>query len=143
MLAQQVKADNLLRNYTSFLTTGMINAGNMLIVVLVVITIWLSVVSYLTLIKKPASSSRPLVSSRHFHCHLVRFNPFPDTGGEQSFVISLLDGGGNGILLTSLHGRGVSRLYAKEIKAGKSDQKLSREEAQTLAGTISGFQNEP
>lgn len=59
----------------------------------------------------------------------LRFNPFSDTGGDQSFVLSFLDGEGNGIVLNSLHSRGTTRLYAKSIKKGKAmNLPLSKEE---------------
>src|SRR3990170_8719497 len=34
---------------------------------------------------------------------LVRFNPFSDTGGNQSFTLALLDGHDNGLVMTSLY----------------------------------------
>ncbi len=63
---------------------------------------------------------------------LVRFNPFPDTGGSHSFVICLLDELKNGIILTSLHGRGITRFYAKKVAEGQADSDLSGEEKQAL-----------
>jgi hypothetical protein len=65
----------------------------------------------------------------------LRFNPFSDTGGDQSFVLSILDGEENGLVLSSLHSRGVTRLYAKSIKKGKTENsqiKLSKEEKEAL-----------
>lgn len=63
---------------------------------------------------------------------LVRFNPFGDTGGNQSFVLCLMDEKKNGILLTSLHSRTGSRMYAKLVNAGHGETELSREERQAL-----------
>lgn len=48
---------------------------------------------------------------------LLRFNPYGDTGGNQSFVLSLLDGQGNGIVVSSLHSRDSTRVYCKPVKA--------------------------
>ncbi|MBI4035179.1 MAG: DUF4446 family protein [Candidatus Chisholmbacteria bacterium] len=63
----------------------------------------------------------------------VRFNPFTDTGGDQSFCLTLLDGQDNGIMISSLHSRDQTRLYAKRLKAGKSDGvELSREEKRAM-----------
>lgn len=60
---------------------------------------------------------------------IVRFNPFSDTGGSQSFSLALLDGEDNGIIVTSLYGRTGNRWYIKSIKAGKgTDLELSKEE---------------
>jgi hypothetical protein len=63
---------------------------------------------------------------------LVRFNPFEDTGGNQSFALALLDGKGDGFIVSSLHARAGTRLYAKAIAAGKSDAALSDEESAAL-----------
>lgn len=51
---------------------------------------------------------------------LKRFNPFGDTGGDQSFSMALLDKYGDGIVLSSLHGRAGTRLYAKPVEKGKA-----------------------
>ena len=63
---------------------------------------------------------------------LVRFNPFEDTGGNQSFALALTDKKGDGFIVSSLHARTGTRLYAKAIVAGRSDATLSAEEAEAL-----------
>jgi Protein of unknown function (DUF4446) len=63
---------------------------------------------------------------------LVRFNPFEDTGGNQSFALALLDQLGNGFVVSSLHARTGTRVYAKAIAGGKSEAALSTEEAEAL-----------
>ena len=63
---------------------------------------------------------------------LVRFNTFEDTGGNQSFVLALLDPGGDGVILNSLHARNQTRLYAKAVRAGGVEGALSDEESQAL-----------
>jgi len=63
---------------------------------------------------------------------LVRFNPFEETGGNQSFALALLDAAGDGWVLSSLHARAGTRVYAKAIKAGRSDAALSDEETAAL-----------
>ncbi len=64
---------------------------------------------------------------------LVRFNPFEgDTGGNQSFAIALLDGRGDGLVVSSLHARAVTRMYAKSVTAGASEAALSDEESEAL-----------
>jgi len=63
----------------------------------------------------------------------VRFNPFPQTGGDQSFVLALLDEKDNGFVLSSLHSRDTTRFYAKTIKNAKGDgYQLSKEEKQAV-----------
>lgn len=100
------------------------------------ITIWLAVLTWILFrhIRRPPAI--PLQSVSDFHLGLVKFNPFSDTGGDQSFVLSLLDSQKNGILLTSLHSRGITRIYAKNIILGKADQELSVEEKQALQQSL-------
>jgi len=63
---------------------------------------------------------------------VVRFNTFEDTGGNQSFVLALLDPAGNGVVLNSLHARNQTRLYAKAVRAGSAEGALSDEEAEAI-----------
>jgi hypothetical protein len=63
---------------------------------------------------------------------LVRFNPFEDTGGNQSFALALLDANDDGIIVSSLHARSGTRIYAKSLSAGRSDSALSEEESEAL-----------
>ena len=63
---------------------------------------------------------------------VVRFNPFPDTGGNQSFVVALLDAGGDGVVLSSLHSRGGTRVYLKQLSQGKAENALSEEELEAI-----------
>lgn len=60
---------------------------------------------------------------------LVRYNPFSDTGGSQSFSLALLDGKDNGLVMTSLYARTGNRWYIKHVKNGSGlDVELSKEE---------------
>lgn len=64
---------------------------------------------------------------------LVRYNPYHDTGGDQSFSACILDGKSNGLIITSLHSRVGTRVFAKPIKDGKEDDfPLSEEEKEVL-----------
>ncbi len=59
----------------------------------------------------------------------VRFNPFTDTGGDQSFCLVLLDRHNSGIVISSLHSRDQTRIYAKRITQSKpEDGEFSKEE---------------
>lgn len=64
---------------------------------------------------------------------IVRFNPFSESGGDQSFSIALLNGKNDGIVITSLYARGENRVYGKPIKDGKSEYQLSEEEKTAIA----------
>ena len=68
---------------------------------------------------------------------VIRFNPFADTGGDQSFAVALLDAGGNGVVLSSLHGRADTRIFAKTVQAGRSKHALSDEEQDAIRKALS------
>jgi hypothetical protein len=74
------------------------------------------------------------------HIGLVRFNPFEDTGSDQSFAIALLDDRRDGIVVSSLHGRANTRIFAKPVADGTSSHNLSDEEAQAIRIAIEGTQ---
>ncbi len=63
---------------------------------------------------------------------IVKFNPFEETGGGQSFVTCFLNEKGDGVVISSLHGRAATRVYAKSIKGWDGEQKLSKEEEQVI-----------
>jgi len=63
---------------------------------------------------------------------IVRYNPFSNVGGDQSFSVALLDKDNNGVVITSLYAREENRTYAKPIEAGKSEYSLSNEEQNAL-----------
>ena len=64
--------------------------------------------------------------------HTVRFNPFRDQGGNQSFATSFLDEQGSGVVISSLYSRDKVSVYAKPIVAGKSEYELSQEEREAI-----------
>jgi Protein of unknown function (DUF4446) len=63
---------------------------------------------------------------------LVRFSPFEDTGGNQSFALALLDESDDGLVISSLHSRTGTRIYAKAVVNGKADATTSPEEARAI-----------
>lgn len=64
---------------------------------------------------------------------IVRFNPFKDIGGDQSFAIALLNGKKSGIVVSSLHTREISKVYAKPVVDGASSKyPLTEEEKQAI-----------
>ena len=70
------------------------------------------------------------------HVGIVRFNPFEDAGGDQSFAIAVLDESKNGIVISSLYGRGMSRIYAKPLEKAASRYQLSEEEKRAIAEAL-------
>lgn len=68
---------------------------------------------------------------------LFRYNPFDDLGSDQSFSLSILDSTNSGVILTSLHHRNFTRIYAKPIKNGEGDSiTLSKEEKSAIVKAI-------
>lgn len=63
---------------------------------------------------------------------IVRFNPFNETGGDQSFCLCLLDGYETGFIITGLHTRETTRVYVKPLQKAKSKYELSKEEQRAL-----------
>jgi len=66
-------------------------------------------------------------------CGIVRFDALSDSGGEQSFALSLTDGEGYGSVISSLHYRDNTRVFAKPLVAWESPYPLSEEEQQAIA----------
>jgi len=63
---------------------------------------------------------------------VVRFNPFKDLGGNQSFSIALLDGNNDGVIVTSFYSREGNRVFGQPIKKGRSHHSLSEEEKRAI-----------
>ena len=85
-----------------------------------------------SLINRVASLEEKSLS--HIHkIGLIRFNPFGDTGGEQSFILALLDAKDSGVVLSGLYSRSGMRWYIKKIKEGKGvEHELSIEEKKAV-----------
>lgn len=62
----------------------------------------------------------------------IRYNPFDDSGGNVSFAIALLNAHDDGFVISSLHGREGTRVYAKAVKSGMSESKLTEEELKAI-----------
>lgn len=70
---------------------------------------------------------------------VVRFNPFKDLGGNQSFSIALLDGENSGVVFSALHTREGSRTYAKPVEKGKAVKyPLTKEEQEAIEKAQAG-----
>ncbi len=72
------------------------------------------------------------------HVAVVRYDAFGDMGGHLSWSLALLDDGGDGVVLTSIHGRSDSRTYAKNVTGWSASQQLSPEESEAI-----GFARSP
>lgn len=64
---------------------------------------------------------------------LARYNPFSNTGGDQSFILGILDGNKDGVIITSLHSRENTRFYVKSVRGGAGvNHPLSKEEQKLI-----------
>ncbi|QZY30695.1 DUF4446 family protein [Nocardioides coralli] len=66
------------------------------------------------------------------HLAVVRYDAFGDMGGHLSWSLALLDDGGHGVVVTSIHGRSEARTYAKNISGWACEQQLSPEEEEAI-----------
>ena len=77
-------------------------------------------------------SLRQDVSTSLRHMAVVRYDAFGDMGGHLSWSMALLDDGGDGVVITSIHGRSDARTYAKNITGWLANQQLSPEEEEAI-----------
>ncbi len=75
---------------------------------------------------------RTEVSDALRHLAVVRYDAFGDMGGHLSWSLALVDDAGDGVVLTSIHGRSDARTYAKNVAQWSCDQPLSPEEQEAI-----------
>jgi hypothetical protein len=81
---------------------------------------------------------RSAVSTSLRHLAVVRYDAFGDMGGHLSWSMALLDDGGDGVVVTSIHGRSDSRTYAKNIAGWTTKTQLSPEEEEAISFARTG-----
>ena len=62
----------------------------------------------------------------------VRFNAFPDVGSELSYALAVVDGKGDGFVVSSIYSREEVRTYAKAVSGFETDKETSEEERRAL-----------
>lgn len=70
------------------------------------------------------------------HLGLVRYDAFPDTGGNQSFTLAVYDDNGDGAILSSIVGRADNKVYGKNLINGKSDHNLTDEDQKAILEAV-------
>lgn len=63
---------------------------------------------------------------------IVRYSAFKDTGSDLSFTLAMLDEDNSGVVLNGIYSREMSNIYAKQVREGKTNTKLTEEEKQAL-----------
>jgi hypothetical protein len=70
------------------------------------------------------------------HIAVVRYDALDNLSGRYSFSAAIVDDYGDGLIVTTIHGRSDTRSYLKEITAGKSDIDLSPEESEAISTAL-------
>jgi hypothetical protein len=84
-------------------------------------------------------TNNQILEERHLqNWSLVRFQAFQNTGGDQSFAFAMLDGLGDGIVMSSIFGREEARVYCKPVQRGSSNYPLSEEEKEAIQKALGG-----
>ena len=112
---------------------------NFIIYFLVVINFLWSIYVFFVIYKRKSISIKEnqVSQSNNLKINVTRFNPFNDLGGDQSFILTILDQDNTGVIVTSLHNRDITRIYAKAIKNGEGDNiTLSKDEKSAIVKPI-------
>ncbi|WP_432928152.1 DUF4446 family protein [Microbispora sp. CA-135349] len=70
---------------------------------------------------------------------LYRYDALDEMTGRLSFSLALINGFGDGVVLTSINGRTETRTYARAVRGGKGVQPLSPEEDQAVRAARLGM----
>jgi len=82
--------------------------------------------------RKELQKMREISKNCLYKFSVIRYNPFSNIGGDQSFSIAILNGEDNGFVITSLLTSEGTRVYTKPIKKGVSEYELSGEEKKVI-----------
>ena len=66
----------------------------------------------------------------------IQFQAYDDAGAGQSSSLALLDDGGSGVVITTLHARVGTRIYVKRVVDGSSETTLGEEERAAIEAAI-------
>jgi len=97
------------------------------------VVLWMGYLTFLFIKLKKSATKNGTNSNGEIKIGLAKFNPFGNVGSNQSFCMALLMGNKLGIILTSLHGRNGTRVYARQIDFERNKkEKLSEEEKEAI-----------
>jgi hypothetical protein len=111
----------------------------LLYLILAINLLWLGYLTYIVYIKNNSKNKAVDLNQldKNLKIGITRFNPFDDVGGDQSFILTILDRSNSGAIITSLHNRDITRIYAKPIRNGLGENiTLSKEEKSAIVKTI-------
>ena len=89
-------------------------------------------------LRREVAALRAEVGSALRNLAVVRYDAFGGrsdrgTGGQLSWSLAVLDDHGDGVVLTSIHGRNEARSYAKTVSSWHCEQQLSPEEEDAIS----------
>lgn len=135
VMVQGVKLRKMRRRYDDMMNgTGVANLEELLM------QMNLEVESMHVEQEKQAKQMKQVLARVHEHAaHLgiERYNAFGEYGNNLSFSLALINDDYNGIVLTGIHGREHTYVYAKPVEKGQSQYTLSPEEQRSLETAIS------
>ncbi|GAA3719773.1 hypothetical protein GCM10022224_102150 [Nonomuraea antimicrobica] len=70
---------------------------------------------------------------------VCRYDALSEMTGRLSFSVAMINGLGDGIVLTSINGRSETRTYVRAVVGGKGQQPLSPEEEQAVRAARLGL----
>jgi hypothetical protein len=76
---------------------------------------------------------RGIMRTMKSNVSIKRYNAFSQQGSDLSFSMAILDDEQDGVILTGIHSREESYLYAKPVDKGQSSYTLSPEEKEVIA----------
>ncbi|MFB6365794.1 DUF4446 family protein [Paenibacillus elgii] len=76
------------------------------------------------------------MSTMKSHIGVYRYNAFSETGSDLSFSIAILDEQQTGVVLSGIHGRDETYVYAKPVEQGQSKYALSPEEKEAISRSV-------
>lgn len=75
---------------------------------------------------------REELSRMKSHVGIYRYNAFAERGSDLSFSVAIVDEQKNGVVLSGIHSREQTYVYAKPLEQGQSKYTLSPEEKEAI-----------
>ncbi|WP_281883283.1 DUF4446 family protein [Paenibacillus sp. YYML68] len=82
------------------------------------------------------SSIRQDLKKLKAHIGVMRYNAFGDSGSDLSFSVAIVDQELNGVVISGIHNREETYVYAKPLEQGRSKYTLSPEEREAVSRSL-------
>lgn len=84
-------------------------------------------------LKQSVQSIGETLKNKKGNIGIHRYNAFAERGSDLSFSIAVVNDGEDGMVLSGIHGREQTFVYAKPVKDGKSQYPLTPEELEAIS----------